>query len=155
MFRRTVVALICALLLVVAFSGAQEPTSQISSHPATDGGSTKVLLADGTPIKLRLKQDVSSAGAKTGDVVDFEVLEDVKVGEAVVIPRGNPAIGTVTAVLSARRMGRAGKLNIELDYVRLADGQKATLRAVEEMKGESHVGTSPAEIGNAWYRAYF
>jgi PEGA domain len=141
MFGRTIVALICALLIVVPLSRAQQPTPQVLPHPASDGSSTKFLLADGTPVKLRLKRDLSSAVAKTGDNIDFEVSEEVKVGEVVVIPRGNPAIGTVTAAESARRMARGGKLNIEIDYVRLADGEKATLRAVAEMNGEGHVGT--------------
>ncbi len=140
MFGRTIVALICALLIVVPFSGAQQPTPQVLPHPATGGSSTKFLLADGTPIRLRLKRDLSSSVAKTGDNIDFEVSEEVKVGEVVVIPRGNPAIGTVTAAQSARRMARRGKLSIEIDYVRLADGEKATLRAVEGRNGEGHVG---------------
>jgi len=146
MFGRTIVALICALLIVVPFSGAQQPTPQVLPHPATDGSSTKFLLADGTPVRLRLKRDLSSAGAKTGDNIDFEVSEEVKVGEVVVIPRGNPATGTVTAAQSARRMARGGKLNIEIDYVRLADGEKATLRAVARTNGEGHVGTMIGSI---------
>ena len=126
--------------LFATFSGAQQPTPQALPQPATDGSSTKLLLEDGTPIRLRLQWDVSSAGAKTGDNIDFEVSEEVKVGGVVVIPRGNPAIGTVTAARSARRMARGGKLNIEIDYVKLADGEKATLREVEETNGEGHVG---------------
>jgi hypothetical protein len=34
-------------------------------------------LEDGTPIKLRLTRNLSSADATTGDRVDFEVLEDI------------------------------------------------------------------------------
>jgi PEGA domain len=141
MSGRTIVALICALLTVATLSGAQQPTPQALPQPATDGSATKLLLEDGTPIRLRLKRDVSSAAAKAGDNIDFEVSEEVKVGGVVVIPRGNPAIGTVTAAQSARRMARGGKLNIEIDYVKLADGEKATLRAVEETNGQGHVET--------------
>jgi hypothetical protein len=37
-------------------------------------------------------------------------------------------------------MGRAGKLDINIDYVRLADGEKAALRAVQNVKGGGHTG---------------
>jgi hypothetical protein len=37
---------------------------------------------------MRIAHTVSSADAKTGDTVDFEVLEDVFVGKTLVIPKG-------------------------------------------------------------------
>jgi hypothetical protein len=40
----------------------------------------KFGLQDGTPVKLPINRNMSSADAKTGDTVDFEVLEDVKFG---------------------------------------------------------------------------
>jgi hypothetical protein len=43
-------------------------------------------------------------------------------------------------------MGRAGKLEIVLDYVRLADADKASIRAVKDAKGGSHVAGMTAGI---------
>jgi len=37
-------------------------------------------------------------------------------------------------------MGRAGKLDITIDYVRLLNGEKAQLRGVKEGKGGGHTG---------------
>jgi PEGA domain-containing protein len=37
-------------------------------------------------------------------------------------------------------MGRGGKLDINIDSVRLADGEKAALRGVKELKGGGHTG---------------
>jgi hypothetical protein len=82
---------------------------------------------------------VSSADAHEGDSVDFEVLEDVAASGIVVIPKGSVAIGSVTEAQPKRRMGRAGKLEMVLDYVRLADTEKAAIRAVKDAKGGSHV----------------
>ncbi|MGC2108444.1 MAG: PEGA domain-containing protein [Candidatus Korobacteraceae bacterium] len=87
-----------------------------------------------------MNRTLSSADAKTGDNIDFEVLEEVKVGDVVVVPKGNIAIGTITDAEHKKRMARGGKLDIEIDYVKLADGEKATLRAVKEMKGGGHTG---------------
>jgi hypothetical protein len=128
--------ILCSLLLVfqtAAFSVAegQQPVAS-ESRP--------FVLEDGTPIKLRLSQTVSSADAHVNDRVEFEVLEDVLVGDVVVIPKGAAALGTVTEAQPKRRMARGGKLEIVMDSVRLVDGQKAPLRAVKGAKGGGHTG---------------
>src|SRR2546427_6731420 len=56
------------------------------------------------------------------------------------------AWATVTEAQSKRRMGRAGKLNINVDSVRLANGQKVALRAVKEVRGGGHQGAMPGAI---------
>lgn len=97
-------------------------------------------LEDGTPIKIRITRTISSADAKVDEKIDFEVLEETKIGDVVVIPRGGIAWGTVTEAQPKRRMGRAGKLNVNIDSVRLVSGEKAALRAVKEVKGGGHTG---------------
>lgn len=135
--------LLCALLTHAPLSGAQQAAPQPA---ATTPASNKFVLDDGTPIKLRLDRTLSSADAKTGDNIDFEVLEEVKVNDVVVIPKGNIALGTVTDAEHKKRMARGGKLDIEIDYVKLADGEKAALRAVKETKGGGHTGAMTGAI---------
>ncbi len=107
-------------------------------------------LEDGTPIKLRLTRNLSSADATTGDRVDFEVLEDIKVKDVIIVPRGGLALATVTEAQHKRRMARGGKLDVNIDDVRLVDGEKAPLRAVKEVKGGGHTGAmTGAMIGTA------
>jgi len=118
-------------------------TSSPQSAPQTDG---KMVLQDGTPVRMRINRTVSSADARVGDQVDFEVLDAVKVGDFVVIPQGGVALATVTEAQAKRRMGRAGKLNINIDSVRLFNGDKAPLRAVKEVKGGGHVGAMTGAI---------
>ncbi len=128
--------LLCSLLLVfqtatVSVAAGQQPTTTVA---------TAFMLEDGTPVKLRLSQTVSSADAHVNDRVEFEVLEDVMVGGVVVIPKGGTALGTVTEAVPKKRMARGGKLEIVMDSVRLVDGQKAALRAVKDGKGGGHAG---------------
>jgi len=104
------------------------------------------VLHDGTPVRLRLSRTLSSADAKPGDSVDFEVLEDVKVGDLLVIARGGVALATVTEAEAKRRMARGGKLDINIDYVRLVNGEKVALRAVKESKGGGHTGAMTGAI---------
>src|SRR3954451_11342551 len=103
-------------------------------------------LHDGTPVKLRLARNLSSADARTGDTVDLEVVEDVKVGDTVVIARNSAAIATVTRAEAKRRMGRGGKLDVNIDFVRMVNGEKVALRAVRESAGGSHTGAMTGAI---------
>jgi hypothetical protein len=113
---------------------AQTPAAAPSQPPPPH------TLLDGTPVKLRLSQTISSADAKVNQEVPFEVVDDVKVDEIVVLPKGATAIGTVTEAEPKRRMGRGGKLNISISYARLADQEKAALRATKDTQGGGHVG---------------
>jgi len=133
----TILALrpLCSVLLLV-----QVATPPVEAQQAAVTARAPFVLEDGTPIKLRLSQSVSSADAHVNDRVEFEVLEDVVVGDVVVIPKGSSALGTVTEAVPKRRMARGGKLEIVMDSVRLVDGQKAALRAVKEAKGGGHTG---------------
>jgi hypothetical protein len=106
----------------------------------------KLILLDGTPIKLRTTENLSSHDNTKGQDVSFEVLEDVFVDDVVVIKKGSIAIGTVTDAQPKRTMGRAGKLDIALDYVRLVDTEKAQLRGTKEGKGKSHTGAMTGAI---------
>jgi hypothetical protein len=134
-----------------------QPTQQTKDQPPAQKSETVSLkqplafgLEDGTPIKLRLTRNLSSADATTGDRVDFEVLEDIKVKDVIVVPRGGLALATITEAEHKRRMARGGKLNVNIDDVRLADGEKAPLRAVKETKGGGHTGAmTGAIIGTA------
>ena len=60
-------------------------------------------------------------------------------GNVVVVERGAMAIATVTEAHPKRRMGRAGKLNMNIDYVRLVSGEKVLLRAVKGGSGGNHI----------------
>jgi PEGA domain len=97
-------------------------------------------LEDGTPVKLRLNRTISSADAHVNDTVDFDVLEEIKVHDDIVVARGSVAWGTVTEAEPKRRMARGGKLNVNIDDVRLASGEKVPLRAVQDAKGGGHTG---------------
>jgi hypothetical protein len=104
------------------------------------------VLEDATPVKIRINRTISSGDAHVGDTVDFEVLEEVLVNNVLVIPKGGLAYATVTEAQAKRRMARGGKLDINIDYVRLADDEKAALRAVKAVQGGGHTGAMTGGI---------
>jgi hypothetical protein len=119
---------------------------------STSVAQERFTLRDGTAVRLRLKENISSANASVGEFVGFEVLDEIEVNGVVVIPRGGRARGSVTEAVSKGKMGRAGKLEIVLDFVRLADFETAAVRAVETAGGEgwSGGGKPVGIVANRW-----
>ena len=118
----------------------QQQTAATSSTSSNFTSNKGFVLEDGTPIKMRINRTISSADAHIGDTVDFEVLEDISVNGTLVIPKGGLAFATVTEAQPKRRMARGGKLDINIDYVKLLSGDKAALRAVKDLSGGGHTG---------------
>lgn len=125
-----------------ASSTTQQPAQAVQAQPTqTDFTSPKgFVLEEETPIRLRLNRTISSADAHVGDTVDFETLDGITVNGILVIPKGGLAFATVTEAQAKRRMARGGKLDINIDYVKLVSGDKAALRAVKDVKGGGHTG---------------
>lgn len=133
------------LILVLSTSVVAQQTpaaleTSNSQPPQQSGPVQPHTLLDGTPVKLRLSETISSAEAKTNQEIPFEVVEEVKIDDVVVLPKGATAMGTVTEADHKKSMGRGGKLNIAIKYTRLADNEKAALRATKDTKGGGHVG---------------
>jgi hypothetical protein len=122
---------------------AQQPAQQAVQEQTTQTDFTSkkgFVLEEETPVRLRLNRTISSADAHVGDTVDFEALDDITVNGTLVIPKGGLAFATVTEAQAKRRMARGGKLDINIDYVKLVSGDKAALRAVKDVKGGGHTG---------------
>lgn len=88
-----------------------------------------LVLPNQTAVHLKLGRALSSATAHVGEEVPFEVAQDVVVGGRTVIAKGAPAVGAVTEVAPKGRMGKAGKLNVNVTSVLLANNEKAPLRS--------------------------
>jgi PEGA domain len=157
---RILVSVMLAALLALNLPAQSSQEAQTPSKSGNDQSAPKVDakqaeslkpplefgLEDGTPIKLRLTRNLSSADATVGERVDFEVLEEVRVKDVLIVPRGGLALATITEAQAKRRMARGGKLNVNIDDLRLIDGEKAALRAVKEAKGGGHTGAMTGAI---------
>jgi hypothetical protein len=82
----------------------------------------QVMIPDGTKIRLRLEQSLSSETAEPGQVVDFAVTQEVRVGDAIVVANGARATGNIVKVEQRRRMGRSGMLDFSIERVQMAPG---------------------------------
>src|SRR5215467_10849553 len=101
--------------------------------------SAQIVLPEGTKVRVRLDQQLSSATAVEGQIVEMSATDAVLVGDTVVIPEGARVTGTITQAQEKRRLGRAGKLDFSIDRVKTADNQWIPLRyTVTKKSGQSH-----------------
>jgi hypothetical protein len=129
-------------IAVAFFVGSSLALGQSPAPVTAQQNAPHILkIPDGTIVRLSLLDNLSSATTENDEPVNLEVSEDVKVGDVVAIPRGATARGHVVEVEERRRLGRAGKLNFSLDYVKAPDGTNVRLRASSARKGEDKTGT--------------
>jgi len=140
-------ALVCPLVFMLGignFASAQKQETVQAVAATTVAAPKPNTLMDGTAIKLRLTETLTSAKAKVGQSVSFEVVDDVAVLGVPVIAKGAQALATVTIAETKKSMGRGGKLDVNIDSVRMIDGEKAALKATEGGKGGGHTGAMTA-----------
>lgn len=86
------------------------------------------LLKEGTEIKLKFAQGLSTKSAVVGDKVEFVVAEDVRVGNNVAVPAGTRVLGVVTeGKESEKKVNDAAKLAVRVEYLKAA-GTRVKLR---------------------------
>jgi hypothetical protein len=119
-------------------AGILAATAVVTFAPAL-GQTTKI--PDSTLVRLITTQPLSSASNSEDDQVPFQVTEEVTIGGLTVISRGATAMGHVNAVDSKKRLGRAGKLSLVIDYVTASDGTRVRVRASSTRKGADKTGT--------------
>lgn len=117
----------------------------LASIPLPAQAQQPFVLTDGTPVRVRLNRNLSSAEAKVGDPVDFDVVEDILVNGTLIIERGSRVLATITDAAQGARMGKAGRLTVSIDHGRSVLGEKIALRAVKENK-KGHEGGSNSAV---------
>lgn len=100
-------------------------------------------LRDGDDVPLTFAQDLSSKTASDGDPVTLVLAEDLKVNGVIVARAGSKAVGEVTNAKKSGMMGKAGELNLRLNYLKVGDA-KVHLRGTRGKEGES--GTTGAVV---------
>ncbi len=88
----------------------------------------QAMIPDGTRIRVRLEENLSSETAEVGQTVDFAVTQEVRMGDAVVIANGARATGSIVLAEQRRRLGRAGKLDFTIERVQMVDGHWLNVR---------------------------
>jgi len=101
--------------LIAAPLNARLPKAQAeNTRSAPAPVVTAITLPEGTMVKLRLMQELSSTMTRAGESVEFEVLKAIVVDDYIVIERGAIASGETVKIETGRRRGGPGVVTITI-----------------------------------------
>ncbi|MCS6861774.1 MAG: hypothetical protein NZT92_15830, partial [Abditibacteriales bacterium] len=103
----------------------------------------EIVVPRDTKVVLRFTQPISTATAKVGDVLRFETVEDVRIGNTLIIQQGSPATGVVAEVRPPRSRGRNAQLRISFQSVQAVDGSLLPLMPYRTPEEERISGKAP------------
>jgi len=124
-------------------SSAQVPppasalVSEVPAGAAAPAPVSLLSLNGGTPITLAVAEEVNSTTHREGDIFRLTVLNDVMVGNTVVIPRGTPAHGEITWRTGKGAFGKSGKMEFSLRDIDL-NGQRIPIAGDFRQEGEGN-----------------
>lgn len=122
---------VCLLpLVVIDTKSAAQPT---------------LVLREGTPVQLQTLMVLSSDKSRKGEVLEFSVVEPVRLGGLVVIPRGAKARGRVLEAKGKGLFGRPGTLQLGIQNVELITHENAELSGTRERTPSSSTDVNAME----------
>jgi hypothetical protein len=124
---------------VEAVRGATPTDPSQPACSANDG----CLLKEGVEVSLKFAADLNSKTAHEGDPVEFLLDDDLKVGTAIVVPKGAHAVATVTDAKKAGMMGRPGELSVQMQYL-VSGSNHVRIRGTKGREGDSKTGATVA-----------
>ena len=139
---RTFISGVVATALATSSLSAQtmdQPSDAVateSNMPAAQAAK-ELMLNSGTPITLAVSENVDSSSHKAGDLFKLTVLNDVTVGQTVVIPKGTPATGEITWRTGKGAFGKSGKLEFALKSIDL-NGKQIPIIGTFRQEGQGN-----------------
>ena len=108
-----------------------------------------VTLTDGTPLRIALAADIP-AGAPEGQAIRFTTLEDFRVDNRLVIPRGAAVTGAIVEAAGKKRFGflGGGKMTFRLLQVDAGGGHKLNVRCTPGKPTDGAAPSRPVENPN-------
>lgn len=103
-------------------------------------------LPEGTTVRLKTINSISSSNSQEGASVNFQVMDDVTApdNKTVLLKAGSSAWGQVTNAKKRGRIGSGGELAITVEGSTAVDGTKIPLRANLKREGQEKQGASIA-----------
>lgn len=87
----------------------------------------EVVVKAGTPVPMQLVNSIDGKNSSVGQMVDFRVTSDIKVGGKTVVPIGSIAKGQVTRAKKNGLVGQAGEIQVNVTSVTAVDGTQIVL----------------------------
>lgn len=97
----------------------------------------KVTSRNNQLIRVELLEKITSNTARRGEKISYQVLEDIKVNQALIIPRGTRGKLEVTKIEEAGKMGKDGDVKIGFPSLETIDGSNLAVAIKEKAQAEN------------------
>lgn len=93
---------------------------------------TPLVVPAGTLVRLNLEESLSTRSSKTGQMVRFTVVEEIKIGKRSIIKKGATARAQLEKVRRPGNFGRNGSLKLRYLTVTAANGKELPITLGEK-----------------------
>ncbi len=129
------IAILCLLISLFGFNPVF--SKDLNSDGISQEGSSNVMHADikservpaGTVLNVRMETPINSHNYFEGDTFRANLLDDVRIGNLVVLPAGTMLRGSVDYLLPARSFTRGGELSLKFDHAVTPFGKQIPISA--------------------------
>jgi hypothetical protein len=104
-----------------------------------------VQVPEGTEFPLRLEDTISSKTAHEGDRFTVSLTDDVKLPDGTMLRAGYRGVGEVVHAEKSGMMGKTGKLDLRLNYLKVGD-QRVRLRGAKNAQGAHNTGAQVVTV---------
>jgi hypothetical protein len=129
--------------ITLALAGCVGAAAQSQSTAENAGFTRTARLKEGTEVRLKLRDKLTSKTAVEGDPVNLMLDQDLKVGNITVAKAGGLAVCTISYADKAGIVGRSGNLGLRLEHVKANDSE-IRLRGVQGNQGKGKEGAAVA-----------
>lgn len=131
-----------AAIMLLGSPARGQPAQSVERPSSAASG--QATIPAGTSVTLRIKQQVSSRTAKRGDLFEIELVNDLYVDSAPIIPAGIKGVAQVVHASPKGFGGRAGELIVAARYLE-SDGRRIALRKTKfSSAGSDNAGAAIA-----------
>lgn len=127
-----------------------QPQPQVAqAAPPEPPKPTMASVPAGSVLMLSTDNTLDSKTAQVDDTFTATVVDDVRVGERILIPAGSTVRGRVTEAVAAKRGAGNAKLSIAFDTLELESGYKTQIIGTFQQVTESKKKRNAAVIGGS------
>lgn len=113
--------------------------------PAPAPALAPIKIAEGTEMVIRIEDTLSSKTANEGDRFTISLDDDVTLSDGTVLRAGYRGVGEVVEARSNGAMGKTGKINLRLNYLKVGD-PRIRLRGQKSAQGDHRTGTQVVTV---------
>lgn len=97
----------------------------------------KINTRNNQLIRVELLEKITSSTARRGERIPYKVIEDIKVKNALIIPKGSRGELEITQIEAAGKMGKDGDIQIAFPKLEAIDGSEVAVAIKKEAQKEN------------------